>query len=102
DHSKETRSGNTTHADNSLPEYDSFCFEIKPDQERLINLMKNDIPNDSSNNSLLEEVNLFLSDNSIQPDVDYFSFIFVIYPKIFPLLLSAESEDTIFDPGISD
>nr|GFA96167.1 hypothetical protein [Tanacetum cinerariifolium] len=26
DHSKETRSGNTTHADNSLPEYDSFCF----------------------------------------------------------------------------
>nr|GEZ96764.1 hypothetical protein [Tanacetum cinerariifolium] len=28
DHSDETRSGNTTHADNSLPEYDSFFFEI--------------------------------------------------------------------------
>nr|GEW09229.1 hypothetical protein [Tanacetum cinerariifolium] len=27
-------SGNTTLADNSLPEYDSFCFEIEPDQER--------------------------------------------------------------------
>nr|GEZ42527.1 hypothetical protein [Tanacetum cinerariifolium] len=61
DHSEETRSGNTTHADNSLPEYDSFCFKIEPDKERLINLMKNDIPNDSSNNSLLEEVDLFLS-----------------------------------------
>nr|GEZ29677.1 hypothetical protein [Tanacetum cinerariifolium] len=43
DHTEETRSGNTTRADNSLPEYDSFCFEIEPDEERLINLMKNDI-----------------------------------------------------------
>nr|GFB45837.1 hypothetical protein [Tanacetum cinerariifolium] len=66
DHSEETRSGNTTHADNSLPEYDSFCFEVKPDQEMLINLVKNDISNDSSNDPLLEEADLFLaSDNSI-------------------------------------
>nr|GEV35499.1 hypothetical protein [Tanacetum cinerariifolium] len=148
DHSKETRSGNTTHADYSLPEYDSFCFEIKPDQERLINLMKNDIPDDSSNDPLLEEVDLFLSDNSIPPGIenfvddpegdienpsilrpppeppdvetdageeipvvmndkdefdndDYSSFMFVIFAKEFSLL-SAESEDTIFDPGISD
>nr|GEY65396.1 hypothetical protein [Tanacetum cinerariifolium] len=170
DHSEETRSGNTTHADNSLPEYDSFCFEIEPDKERLINLMKNDIPNDSSNNSLLEEADLFLvSDNSIPPgienvdddpegdirfleelliddsilshespdsnyednpsvpqpppeppdaetdtgeeipvvindkdeDVDYSSFIFVIFDKVFSLL-SAKSEDTIFDLGISE
>nr|GEX77248.1 hypothetical protein [Tanacetum cinerariifolium] len=65
-HSKETRNGNTTHADNSLPEYDSFCFEIEPSQERLINVVKSDIPNDSSNDSLLEEANLFLAfDNSI-------------------------------------
>nr|GEZ09883.1 hypothetical protein [Tanacetum cinerariifolium] len=168
-HTEETRSGNTTHAYNSLPERDSFCFEIKPGQARLINLMKNDI-SDSSNNPLLEEVDLFLSDDSIPPgiendadepegdirfleellindsilshesfdsnfvenlsiprpppespdaetdggeeiqvvmndkdeDVDYCSFIFVIYPEMFSLLLSAESEDTIFDPGISD
>nr|GEZ60102.1 hypothetical protein [Tanacetum cinerariifolium] len=33
DHTEETRSGNTTHADNSLPEYDLFYFEIEPDQE---------------------------------------------------------------------
>nr|GEX78425.1 hypothetical protein [Tanacetum cinerariifolium]GEX78429.1 hypothetical protein [Tanacetum cinerariifolium] len=63
DHSKETRSGNTIHADYSLPEYESFCFEIKPDQERLIY----DIPDDSSNDPLLEEAVLFLSDNSIPP-----------------------------------
>nr|GFC12990.1 hypothetical protein [Tanacetum cinerariifolium] len=44
DHTKETRNGNTTtHADNSLLEYDSFCFEIEPDKERLINVAKNNI-----------------------------------------------------------
>nr|GEW92790.1 hypothetical protein [Tanacetum cinerariifolium] len=81
DHSKESRSGNTTHADNSLPEYDSSCLEIKPDQEGLINLVKRNIPDDSSDYSLLEEAVLYLAfDNSIPP----------------------ESEDTIFDPGISD
>nr|GEY98639.1 hypothetical protein [Tanacetum cinerariifolium] len=70
DHSEETRSGNTTHANYSLPEYDSFCFEIEPDHERLINLMKNDILDDSSNDPLLEEVNLFLSDDSIPPGIE--------------------------------
>nr|GFA37401.1 hypothetical protein [Tanacetum cinerariifolium] len=68
DHSEKTRSGNTTHANYSLLEYDSFCFEIEPGQERLINLMKNDI-SDSSNDPLLEEVDLFLSDNSIPPGI---------------------------------
>nr|GEV67036.1 hypothetical protein [Tanacetum cinerariifolium] len=70
DHSEETKSGKTTHANNSLPEYDSFCFKIEPDQERLINLMKNDIPDNSLNNLLLEEVDLFLSDNSIPPGIE--------------------------------
>nr|GEX88901.1 hypothetical protein [Tanacetum cinerariifolium] len=123
DHSKETRSGNTTHANYSLPEYDSFCFKNEPNQERLINLIKNDNSDNSSNDPLLEEVDLFLSDDSIPPgienvaddpegdiQVDYFPFMFVIQfflpylilPEISPLLLSAESEDTIFDPGISD
>nr|GEV52369.1 hypothetical protein [Tanacetum cinerariifolium] len=185
DHTEETRSGNTTtHANNSLPEYDSFCLEIEPDQERLINVLKNDISDDSSNDPLLEEADLFLaSDNSIpqgienfaydsegdirfheallindsipfpnnespesdfdnpsfprppskppeaefdfeldageeisivmndEPecldprdefdDDDYSSFMFVIYSKVFSFLLSAESGDTIFNPGIS-
>nr|GEX44671.1 hypothetical protein [Tanacetum cinerariifolium] len=73
DHSEETRSGNTTHANNSLPEYDSFCFEIEPDQERLINLVKNDISDDLSNGPLLEEADLFLaSDNLIPPGIENF------------------------------
>nr|GEX95913.1 hypothetical protein [Tanacetum cinerariifolium] len=152
DETKETRSDNTTtHSNDSLPEYDSFCFEIEPDQERLTSVVKNDISDDSTNDPLLEEVDLFLaSDNSIPPapdaefdfepdageqisvvinnndelecldqrgeidefknveDDDYFPFIFVIriflpyliYSEVFLFLLSAESEDTIFDPGI--
>nr|GEV71265.1 hypothetical protein [Tanacetum cinerariifolium] len=67
---EKTRSGNTTHADNSLPEYDLFCFEIEPNQERLIYVLKNDISDDSSNDPLLEEVNLFRSDNSIPPGIE--------------------------------
>nr|GEZ45173.1 hypothetical protein [Tanacetum cinerariifolium] len=197
DHSEETRSGNTTYANYSLPENDSFCFEIEPGQERLNNLMKNDVPDNSLNDPLLEEADLFLSDDSIPPgnenvaddpegdirfleellisdsilshessdsnsednlsisrppleppddnfdlepevisavmedidepdeyfnpgteinvstkieDDDYFPFMFVIrfflpyfiFPEVSQLLLSAESEDTIFDPGISD
>nr|GFB84857.1 hypothetical protein [Tanacetum cinerariifolium] len=50
---------------------------------------------------------IFVSKNI--KDVDYFPFMFVIqiflpyliFPEISPLLLSAESEDTIFDPGLS-
>nr|GEV78373.1 hypothetical protein [Tanacetum cinerariifolium] len=75
DHMEETRSGNTTtHADNSPPEYDSFCFEIEPVQERLINVMKNDISDDPTRDPLLEEVNLFLaSDNSIPLGIENFA-----------------------------
>nr|GEX11336.1 copia protein [Tanacetum cinerariifolium] len=180
DQTEDTRSGRTTtHANNSLPEYESFCFEIEPNQERLTSVVKNDIFDDSTNNLLLEEVDLFLaSDNSIPPgienfdydserdirflkellnddsilfpnneasepdlisdviaeeisdklsddecfdpggeidilandkDDDYFPFIFVIriflpyliYHVVFPLLLSAKIEDTIFDLSIS-
>nr|GFB07256.1 hypothetical protein [Tanacetum cinerariifolium] len=113
------------------------------EEERLINLVENN-NSDLSNDPLLEEVDLFLFDDSIPPgienvvddpegdihidepdehfnpggnifvstnieDVDYFPFMFVIriflpyliFPEISPLLLSAESEDTIFDPGLS-
>nr|GEX05438.1 hypothetical protein [Tanacetum cinerariifolium] len=74
DHMEETRSGNTTiHANDSLPECDSFCFMIEPDQEKLINVVKNDIPDDSTNDPLLEEADLFLaSDNSIPPGIENF------------------------------
>nr|GEV53365.1 hypothetical protein [Tanacetum cinerariifolium] len=39
--------------------------------------------------------------NEKDEDVDYSSFIFFIFDKMFSLLF-AESEDTIFDPGISE
>nr|GEY80651.1 hypothetical protein [Tanacetum cinerariifolium] len=76
DHTEETRSGNTTtHANDSLPEYDSFCFEIEPDQERLINVMKNDIIDDSTNDPFLEEADLFLAlDNLIPPGIENFAY----------------------------
>ncbi|GKA57174.1 hypothetical protein Tco_0756362 [Tanacetum coccineum] len=48
DYTEETRSGSTTtHANYSLPEYDSFLFDIKPDQGGLISI-------DNSNDPLLE------------------------------------------------
>nr|GEW20245.1 hypothetical protein [Tanacetum cinerariifolium] len=76
DHTEETRSGiTTTHANNSLSEYDSFCFDIEPNQERLTSVVVNDISNDSSNDPLLEKVDLFLaSDNSIPPGIKNFSY----------------------------
>nr|GEV39608.1 hypothetical protein [Tanacetum cinerariifolium] len=141
---------------------------VEEENERLINLVENDILDDSTNDPLLEEADLFLAANhSIPPGIEnfydsegdirflealliddsilfhessdsnfednlsiprpppeppdtetdareeipvvmndkdedvYSSFIFVIFAKMFSLL-SAESEDTIFDPGISD
>nr|GEV07435.1 hypothetical protein [Tanacetum cinerariifolium] len=76
DHTEETRSGSTiNHANNSLSEYDSFCFEIKPDQEKLTSAVMDDIYDDSSNDPLLEEVALFLAfDNSIPPGIENFAY----------------------------
>nr|GEW94747.1 hypothetical protein [Tanacetum cinerariifolium] len=108
DHTEGTRSGNTTHTDNSLPEYDSFCFEIKPEQERLINLVKSNIPDDSSNDSLLEEANLFLAfDNSIPPGIENFAddpegdIRFLEELLINDFILSHESSDSNFEDSPS-
>nr|GEU83693.1 reverse transcriptase domain-containing protein [Tanacetum cinerariifolium] len=71
-HTEETRSGSTTaHVNNSPPEYDSFCFEIEHDQGRITSIVKNDISDNSTNDPLLEVVNLFLvSVNSIPPGIE--------------------------------
>nr|GEZ47053.1 hypothetical protein [Tanacetum cinerariifolium]GEZ84933.1 hypothetical protein [Tanacetum cinerariifolium] len=69
-HTEETRSGNTTHADNSLPEYDSFCSEIEPDQERLINVVKSNISDDSSNVLAVKLVKCW-SLNVLEPCIIY-------------------------------
>ncbi|GKF54829.1 hypothetical protein Tco_0165169, partial [Tanacetum coccineum] len=59
DHTEETRSGSTTtHANHSLPEYDSFLFEIGPDQGELTNIV-------------LEEVDtFFVLKDSILPGIE--------------------------------
>nr|GEZ81548.1 hypothetical protein [Tanacetum cinerariifolium] len=106
DHSEETRSGNATHANYSLPEYDSFCFEIEPNQKRLINLVEND-NSDSSNDPLLEEVDLFLSDNSIPPGIENVAddpeggIRFLKELLIHDFILSHESSDSNFEDNLS-
>nr|GEW00728.1 hypothetical protein [Tanacetum cinerariifolium] len=72
DHTKETRSGSTTaHANNSPFEYDSFCFKIEPDHGRLTSVVMNDIFDNSTNDPLLKEVDLFLvSDDLIPPGIE--------------------------------
>nr|GEZ75435.1 hypothetical protein [Tanacetum cinerariifolium] len=69
-----------------------FFFDFEPNSEEMI----------------LDELN---EDECFDPrgEINYFSFIFVIqsflpyliFPEVFPLLLSVGSEDTIFDPEIS-
>nr|GFA08616.1 hypothetical protein [Tanacetum cinerariifolium] len=68
-------------------------FDFKPDSEEDIQVGMND-----------------RDELDVSNDNDHFPFIFFIriflpnltYSKVFSFLLSAESEDTIFDPGISD
>nr|GEW06906.1 hypothetical protein [Tanacetum cinerariifolium] len=132
----QTRSDNTTtHATDSLPEYDSFRFEIELDQEELFNVVMNDISDDPSIprpppeppyddfdlepeaiSTVMKNIDesfdpggeIFISTRN--EDVDHFPFMFVtqiflsclVLPEISTLFLTAESKDTIFDPGISD
>nr|GEW19412.1 hypothetical protein [Tanacetum cinerariifolium] len=103
DHTKETRSG-STNAHDFLLEYDSFCFNLEPDSKEMISAMMNTI-DEHNKDDPGEEFDI----SANAEDDDYFPFMFVIriflpyiiYHKVFPLLLSAESEDTIFDLGIS-
>ncbi|GJT37631.1 hypothetical protein Tco_0937496 [Tanacetum coccineum] len=90
DYTEETRSGSTTtHANYSLPEYDAFLFEIKPDQEVLISI-------DNSNNSLLElpEYDSFLFE--IEPDQEV---LISIDNSNNSLLELPEFESFHFDPS---
>nr|GFB85771.1 hypothetical protein [Tanacetum cinerariifolium] len=72
-------------------------FDFKPDSEEEISVVMNTI----------DELGCLDPRDKFDYD-DYFSFMFVIqiflqyliYYKVFLFLLSAESEDTIFDPSI--
>nr|GFB44486.1 hypothetical protein [Tanacetum cinerariifolium] len=84
------------------PDIESF-FDLKPD---VIAEEISDKLNEDKCFKPGREINV---STKIEDD-DYFLFMFVIrfflpyfiFPEISPLFLSAESEDTIFDPGISD
>ncbi|GJY02156.1 hypothetical protein Tco_0360308 [Tanacetum coccineum] len=101
DHTEETSSSSiTTHANNSLLEYDSFHFEIEPDQGGLTSVVMEDIlgePHVHVPNVLPTHPTLMIDSYVIiRTFLPYFT-----YPMDFPLLLSTGSEDTIFDPDIS-
>nr|GEU64191.1 hypothetical protein [Tanacetum cinerariifolium] len=101
EHMEETISGSTTaHANNSLPEYDSFCFEIEPDQERLTSV---DIFDDSTYDPLLEVVDpSFPRPPPKPPDVEFF---FDFEPDSGEVIsavinnIDEFNEDECFDPG---
>ncbi|GKD48538.1 hypothetical protein Tco_1277514, partial [Tanacetum coccineum] len=119
DHTEETRSGSTTtHANNSLPEYDSFLFEVEPDQGGLISIkppdveisliIETDAPVINNFDELNEDECFDLGGDEIDvEDDDSFTFVirtflpFLTYPVDSPFLYSFGSEDTIFDPDIS-
>nr|GEV37207.1 reverse transcriptase domain-containing protein [Tanacetum cinerariifolium] len=77
-------------------------FELDTGEEILVVMNDND---ELECLNLRDEIDVSTNDE----DDDYFPFMFVIriflpdliYSKVFFFLLSAESEDTIFDPGIS-
>nr|GFC33841.1 hypothetical protein [Tanacetum cinerariifolium] len=69
------------------PEPPDAEFDFEPDSKEEISVVMND-------NDKLECL-----DPRDEFDDDYSSFMFIIYSKMFLSFLSAESEDTIFDPG---
>nr|GFA27818.1 hypothetical protein [Tanacetum cinerariifolium] len=109
----ENESSNFDHQDDlsflrpiSEPPDVEFYFDLEPNSGEVISTVKNNIDELNEDECFdPREINVFAN----VEDDDYFPFIFVIqnflpyliYPEVFPLLLSAESEDTIFDPGIS-
>ncbi|GJZ61963.1 hypothetical protein Tco_0618100, partial [Tanacetum coccineum] len=106
DHTEETRSGSTTtHANYSLPEYESFHFDNpsfpRPPPEPpdvCLDMLYNDESFEPG-----EGENIVVS--NVEED-DSFTFTirtflpFLTYPEVSPLSCSIGSEDIIFNPGI--
>ncbi|GKF17380.1 hypothetical protein Tco_0062298, partial [Tanacetum coccineum] len=106
DHTEEKRSGSTTtHANYSLPEYESFHFDnlslpcplLEP-PDVCFDMLYNDEYFEPG-----EGENIVVS--NVEED-DSFTFTihtflpFLTYPEVSPLSCSTGSEDLIFDPGI--
>nr|GFD01737.1 hypothetical protein [Tanacetum cinerariifolium] len=84
------------------PDVESF-FDLKPD------VIAEEISDKLNEDKCFDPRRGINVSTKIEDD-DCFPFMFVIrfflpyfiFPKVSPLLLSVESDDTIFDPGISD
>ncbi|GKE69987.1 hypothetical protein Tco_1528059 [Tanacetum coccineum] len=106
DHTEETRSGSTTtHANYSLPEYESFHFDNlslpRPPPEPpdiCLDMLYNDefFEPGEGENIVVSNVE---EDDSFKFTIRTF-LPFLTYPEVSPLSCSIESEDLIFDPGI--
>ncbi|GKF98438.1 hypothetical protein Tco_0297221 [Tanacetum coccineum] len=113
DHTEETRSGSTTtHANYSLPEYDSFHFDPsfprpppEPPDVEICLYFESDASVINNFNELNDDQRG--SEIDFSEDDDSFTFVirtflpFLTYPEVSLLSCSTWSEDTIFDPGIS-
>ncbi|GKC67914.1 hypothetical protein Tco_1100512 [Tanacetum coccineum] len=84
-HTEETSRGSTTtHADNSLPKYDSFLFEIEPDQGELTSVVMEDIlgePRVHEPNVLPTHSTLMLDSDFIPSDDSLGSDLEVSFPS---------------------
>ncbi|GKF59054.1 hypothetical protein Tco_0175840, partial [Tanacetum coccineum] len=120
DHTEETRSGSTTtHANNSLPKFESFYFDLyddpsfprhpsEPPDVEISLIVETDAP-------VINNIDDLNKDECFNPggdeidveDDDSFTVViqtflpFLTYPIDSPFLYSFGSEDTIFDPVIS-
>nr|GFA91359.1 reverse transcriptase domain-containing protein [Tanacetum cinerariifolium] len=95
---EEKNSGSTTiHADISLPDLESFNFDVKIDPsivdsgiyENIISITNVNLPPEEDHSSLFSYVVRILIS-------------FLTYPMVYPHLFSFGNEDTIFDPGIAN
>ncbi|GJS97399.1 hypothetical protein Tco_0804367 [Tanacetum coccineum] len=96
----------------SSPEYDHFCFKIKPELGNLTMDVVEDIfptreprvhvPNVLTTHPTLNlNLDFILFSDSLFAYIVWIFLPFLTYPVAPPYLLSCGNEDTIFDPGIS-
>nr|GEY09155.1 hypothetical protein [Tanacetum cinerariifolium] len=96
DHTEETSSGSTTtHADNSLSEYDSFLFEIEPDQGELSSVAMEAILREA----YVYVPNVLLTHPTLYQDSDFYSFVYS-FGSGLDVCFPSRTRNKIFDPGI--
>ncbi|GKB67937.1 hypothetical protein Tco_0929349 [Tanacetum coccineum] len=108
DHTEETRSGSTTtHANYSLPEYESFHFDNpslpRPPPEPpdvCLDMLYNDESFEPGEGENIVVSNVEEDRYSLHFTPSVLFLPFLTYPEVSPLSCSTGSEDLIFDPGI--